>query len=389
VRILHVAASYLPAIRYGGTIASVHGLCRALARRGHDIHVFTTSVDGPVDSQVAHGVAVDIDGVKVWYFRSPAARRLYWSPGMRSAFRLRLPAFEAVHLHGLFLWPIWAGARAALRAGVPYVVAPRGMLERQLIQRRSRWLKSLSIALADRRTLEGAAAIHVTSGREQAEAEAFHFRLPPFYSVPNGVDPDPGTNAGAPSDRVEALIQRRPYLLFLGRLSWKKRLEDLIAALPATPGVTLIVAGSEEEDGYQRSLEALARRHQVGERVCFAGTVVSRDKAALLRHAAALVLPSYSENFGNVVLEAMAAGCPVVVSPDVGLSDVVAETGAGLVVPADPAVLGPRIAALMADPQRRRDMSERGRIVARERFSWDAAAERMESVYQQIAVHGK
>ena len=63
MRILHVAASYLPATRYGGTIVSVHGLCKALAARGHDVHVFTTSVNGDGDSEVVHGEPVMIDGV--------------------------------------------------------------------------------------------------------------------------------------------------------------------------------------------------------------------------------------------------------------------------------------------------------------------------------------
>ena len=60
MRILHVAASYLPAVRYGGTIVSVHGLAKALAARGHDVHVFTTSVDGPVDSPVPLATPVDL-----------------------------------------------------------------------------------------------------------------------------------------------------------------------------------------------------------------------------------------------------------------------------------------------------------------------------------------
>ena len=70
MKLLHVVSSYLPATRYGGTIVSVHGLCRALAARGHDVHVYTTSVDGPADSAVPHGEPVDVDGVKVWYFQS-------------------------------------------------------------------------------------------------------------------------------------------------------------------------------------------------------------------------------------------------------------------------------------------------------------------------------
>ena len=82
MRILHVVPSYIPAYRYGGPNKSVHGLCKGLADLGHDVHVFTTNVDGPGDSDVPLGVPVEIDGVKVWYFTSKRLRRLYWSPEM-------------------------------------------------------------------------------------------------------------------------------------------------------------------------------------------------------------------------------------------------------------------------------------------------------------------
>ena len=68
LKLLHVVPTYLPATRYGGPIYSVHGLCKALAVRGHEVHVFTTNVDGPGDSAVPLGRPVDLDGVKVWYF---------------------------------------------------------------------------------------------------------------------------------------------------------------------------------------------------------------------------------------------------------------------------------------------------------------------------------
>ena len=92
-------------MRYGGPIHSVHGLCRALAARGHEVEVFTTNVDGPHDSNVPLGDPVDLDGVKVWYFPVPAFRRLYWSPTMGKALRQRAAAFDIVHAHSVFLWP--------------------------------------------------------------------------------------------------------------------------------------------------------------------------------------------------------------------------------------------------------------------------------------------
>src|SRR5689334_18782444 len=97
MRILHVIPTYLPAIRYGGPAVSVHGLCKALAARGHDVHVFTTSVDGPHDLAVPVGVPLDRDGVKVTYFRSSRMRRLYWSQTLACALRQEMKQFAVVH----------------------------------------------------------------------------------------------------------------------------------------------------------------------------------------------------------------------------------------------------------------------------------------------------
>src|SRR5215510_6489655 len=120
MRILHVAPTYLPAVRYGGPIFAVHGLCQALAARGHEVEVFTTNVDGPGESRVPVGVQIRLDAVRVRYFRSPTLRRIYWSPGLGRALRAEIHQFDAVHLHSVFLWPTWAAARAAKRSDVPY-----------------------------------------------------------------------------------------------------------------------------------------------------------------------------------------------------------------------------------------------------------------------------
>ena len=367
-------------MRYGGTIVSVHGLCRALASRGHDVHVYTTSVDGAADSAVAHGEPVDLDGVKVWYFQSTSFRRVYYAGAMRKALRDSVGGFDVVHTHAIYLWPLWAAAREARRAGVPYVVSPRGMLEKDLIERKSAIWKAALIGFVERANLEGAAAVHVTSRREAAEAEAFGFSLRRVSEIPNGVDLDRG--AGIPSPAIAGAIASGRYVLFLGRINWKKGLDRLIAAMTLAEGVRLIVAGNDEE-GYQPSLEAIAERHGVSDRVIFTGPVHGADKTALIASARALVLPSYSENFGNVVLEAMAAGRPVIVSPEVGLSDLVGESGSGLVSGGGPEPLGDAIATLANDVRAGDAMGERGRAAAA-RYSWDSVAAQMETLYASL-----
>jgi len=167
MRILHVVPSYLPAMRYGGPIFAVHGLCRALASRGHEVQVFTTNIDGPGISPTPIGTSVDLDGIKIRYFFCPLVRRL------GRALHHSIGELDVVHLHSVFLWPTWAAARAARNAGVPYVLSPRGMLVKDLIARRSRFAKSAWIHLIERSNVERAAALHLTSPLEGAELETF------------------------------------------------------------------------------------------------------------------------------------------------------------------------------------------------------------------------
>jgi glycosyltransferase involved in cell wall biosynthesis len=263
---------------------------------------------------------------------------------------------------------------------VPYVVSPRGMLEKALIEERSAVLKAGLIGFIERRTLEDAAAIHVTSARELKEASAFGFRLPRVHEIPNGVNLD--SDASGSSAPIAALAGGPPFVLFLGRISWKKGLDRLLRAFALVERARLVIAGNDEEQ-FQPALETLARQLGLGDRVTFTGQVGTADKAVLLRNAQCLVLPSYSENFGNVVVEAMAEACPVIVTPEVGLAPAVQSSGAGIVVNGNSEDLGAAISSVIADPRRRALMGQRGRAAAAG-FSWPAVAEQMERLYESV-----
>jgi glycosyltransferase involved in cell wall biosynthesis len=381
MRVLHVVPSYIPAWRYGGPIRSVHGLCAGLARCGLEVHVFTTNVDGDRDSDVPLGEPVDLDGVRVTYFPSRRLRRLYYSPPMAAAFRRLSRGFDLVHLHSVFLWPTWAAARRARREGIPYLVSPKGMLVADLIRRKSRWLKTVWIALIERRTLERAAAIQVTSRQELEEYERFGFGGARPFLVPHGIDPPPRSRVvtGPPPPAPGSLAR----VVFLGRVNWEKGLDRLVPAMRHVPGAELVVAGNDEE-GYTAKLADLARREGVDDRVVFRGPVQAEEKTELLLGASLVVLPSYSENFGMAVLEAMALGRPVVVTPEVGLAEAVAQTDSGIVVDGAPDELGPAIRKLLGDPEQLRAKGENGRRSVEERFTWDSVAQQMHAKYDEI-----
>lgn len=380
LRILHVVPAYYPAVRYGGPIRSVHGLAAALVRRGHDVHVYTTSMDGENDLDVPLGVPVRLDGVAVHYFRVPWLRRLCWSPALGKQLRESIAGFDVVHLHSVFLWPTWAAARAAGRAGVPYITAPRGMLIRNLIQRRNPWVKTAWINLIERTTFVRAAGVHVTAELERDELRAFGWPLREIAWIPNGVD-CPVRHLPRSAGPFAGLPER--YVLFLSRISWKKGLDRLITAWQAVPDIPLVIAGNDDEN-YRPKLEALASSLGVRERVIFIGPVTDDHKWALFESAELFVLPSYSENFGNVVAEAMAMACPVVVSPEVGIAALVADTGAGVVTDCSPERLASTIRSMLAETSLLRAMGARGREAVHARLSWSSVGQQAESLYRRV-----
>jgi glycosyltransferase involved in cell wall biosynthesis len=380
LRVLHVVPSYYPAVRYGGPIRSVQALCASLVSRGHHVSVYTTNIDGDNDSDVPLGEAVELEGVSIHYFPVPALRRLFWSPGLTRKVRESVAEFDLVHLHSIFLWPTYVAARAAKRAGVPYLISPRGMLVPDVIRRKSRFAKSVWIDLVERRSFAEAARLHVTAEIEGDEANAMQLELPEIFCVPNGVSwptTHPSISAG-PFGSVP-----RPYALFLSRINRKKGLDRLIRAWKWVTELTLIVAGNDDED-YLAELKVLADSEGVADRLRFVGAVSDVHKWALYENAEMFVLPSYSENFGNVVAEAMAMSCPVVVTPDVGLAKLVQEVGAGVVTPGEPQVLAQAIMELHHDEIRRKRQGALGRRAAIERLSWDGVAAQMESEYCRI-----
>ena len=383
MRILHVVPSYLPAVRYGGPIFTVHGLCRALAARGHEVQVFTTNIDGPGITATPIATPVDLDGIQIRYFPCPLVRRLYWAPALGRALRHEIGKFDLVHLHSVFLWPTWAAARAARKARVPYVLSPRGMLVKDLIARRSQLAKSAWIHLIERSNVEQAAALHLTSQLEGTEIERFGWRLPRLAVIPNAIDEPLSQNGKIASD-VEAITSQQPLVLFFGRLSWKKGLDRLLRAFALTPAGILAVVGTDDEN-FAPQLAKLAAELRIADRVrILPRTVIGSEKERLFAAARLFVLPSYSENFGNTVLEAMRRGVPIVVTPEVGAAEIVRTSGAGLVVAGDMEPLSSAIRLLTADPALARSMGEAGRRHAAAHFTWDQVATQMEDLYSSL-----
>jgi glycosyltransferase involved in cell wall biosynthesis len=185
------------------------------------------------------------------------------------------------------------------------------MLVPELVRSRSRWVKNAWIALIEQRNVTAAAAIHATSDLEAHDLARFGWPLPQVAVIPNGVKEPPDATTQPVSPDVATAIERGDFVLSLGRIVWKKGLDRLIGALPATAATRLVLVGDDPE-AHAAFLLREAARLGVADRVTIlARHVEGTDKEALFAAARAFAMPSLSENFGIAAVEAMRRGAPV------------------------------------------------------------------------------
>jgi len=385
VRILHVIPSL--AARDGGPAKAALEMCRELRRRDVETEIYTTDAEGEGRLEVPLGRPVELRGIKVTYFPISGGHYYKYSAAMAAALKTKIPRCDVVHINSLYQFPSTIAAYYCRKYGVPYILRPHGTLDPYLY-RRHPLRKRLYEALIERRNLAAAAAVHFTSAEEMRLAKVSGLD---FYGVvvPLGVEIDEAAAAAATTaDALWPRLAGNKVVLFLSRVNFKKGLDVLAQAFGelhrARRDSHLVVAGPDSE-GYAAQMRKWLVAEGALEATTFTGMVEGERKAALLRRADLFVLPSYTENFGIAVVEAMAAGLPVVISNKVNIWREVDGAQAGLVVNPKAREVAEATLTLLKNPAMAKGMGERGRTLAQERFSWRSAGDKLLELYRQIA----
>lgn len=388
LRILTVVPQYEPA-SFGGIVSSVVPLCRSLAKVGHKVTVYTTDSNVQSCMDVPLAQPVQVNGVEVWYFHTPMPKKIQYSRSLQQACRGSMQQYDIVHLHSLWEYCVPVAAKAARRAGVPYVISPRGTLMSPSLHHHGR-RKGLFLRLLGIPTLEGAAAIHYTSELEREMSRAFASDRP-SYVLPNGVDMTRinGSYLDAACRRRFGLGKDDFVVGHLGRLHPGKALDILIEAvqLLVRDGITrckLLLAGPD--DGDATRLKRMVTAYGLARYVQFLGAIPPHEISHFLHAINLLSLVSRSENFGNVVAEGMAASVPVVVSDKAGVSTEVLRADGGWVVPVTTSALADALYAAMRSPEECAAKGERAAQYVRHHLATEKVAERMCTAYTDILI---
>jgi glycosyltransferase involved in cell wall biosynthesis len=397
LRILHVTPYFKDAWAYGGIPRLAHALTRGLAQRGHSVTVCTTDVCDDQTRLPRQEIprtrfqpwrSTTPDGVEVRVFPNLSNRLAYhlqfFVPrGFDRYMADHAASFDVAHLHACRNLPGVIAARHLRGAGVPYVLAPNGTAPR--IERR-RLAKLAFDLVAGRRVLGGATRILAVTGAERQQLRTLGVHDQAIDVIPNPIDLDEFSVRVEPGAFRRRLgVNGTPLVLFLGKLTPRKRLDVLVRAFARLrrPDARLVVAGNDMGAG--SAARALSRALDLNGRAIFTGLLRDRERLEALADADVLVYPSQDEIFGLVPLESLLSGTPVVVAGDSGCGEVVHATGGGAVVPAgDVDALSTAIDAVLNAPARWRAAASTAGSRVRAAYGSDAVCSQLEHLYNEI-----
>jgi glycosyltransferase involved in cell wall biosynthesis len=382
MRVLHVLPSIAPS--HGGPSSALIGLSQALSERDVDSETITTDLGHDDEHDLKYGRLVEFNGVNVRYFPrlfpTWLPRDFALSPQLARWLKAHIRNYDIVNIHGLFSYPNSIAAHIAYRAGVPFVIRPCGMLDPWCLKQ-GRIKKSAYLKLFDKNLLRHAAAISFTTEEEAKLAYRVKHQS-------NGVVIPLGVKLiedGSQKQEDFPFPGDKKIILFLSRLDQKKGLDLLLPSLvrlgDARDDFLCVIAGSGDET-YEAKIKAEVKTKKLEDVVWLSGFVKGNQKYQLLKRAHCFVLPSYQENFGISVVEAMSAGCPVIISDQVNIHREVSDSCAGRVVRCDVDEIFSALDELLSDEAMRQKMGINGQKLVQEKYNWDTISERVLSLYQ-------
>ncbi|WP_066377217.1 MULTISPECIES: glycosyltransferase [unclassified Anabaena] len=387
MKVLHIIAS-VTKVR-GGTSQAVLDIVKSLRNRNVDAEIATTNDDGDYLLDVPLQQRIEYKQVPIWFFQrfSPNFKpvREYAFSGQFTQWLWRNMAnYELVHVHALFSYPSTIAMLIARIQNIAYIVTTHGLLcEWSLQQSTSK--KQTYLKLIERANLNASQIIHFTSHKEKQEVSQLGFQAPNFV-LPLGISlPHQIPDARYRLRQQFNIPVNEPVILFLSRLHYKKGLDYLIPALAklAHHRFTFILAGSGTPD-YEAEIESLLVSHGLRDRTRIVGFVEGETKDILMQGSDLFVLTSHSENFAVSVLESLAVGIPVLVTPGVALASVVKENQLGYVPDMDVLAIANALEDYLSNDHVAKQMGANAQKLIADNYTWNHICDKLIKEYRQI-----
>lgn len=334
MKVCLVVPSFYPAVIYGGPIFSTLNASRELTKLDDiDLTVSTTNANMTNHLEVETDRLVEIEqGMFVKYYNDTWINKLS-IPLLLKIWR-DIKQSDLVHIQAIFSTPTPISLLYAKLFGKPVLLSPRGSFAPWVLDqgksKKEHWLNYVI------RPFIRHVAWHATSEQEKNEILAL-FPGAEVFIIPNGIDQKEYTSVNILSKKDYVIkythrdLEPENVIISMGRLHAKKGFDILIDAFhkfcERSPNSVLMIAGDDETE--KANLERQIRDLGLEDKVFLVGSVSGQDKIDFLANADLFVLPSHNENFGNVYVESLAAGTPIVASTNTPWSGVV-EADCGL-----------------------------------------------------------
>lgn len=382
VHVIHTVGGI--AERSGGPSRTVTSLCSSIGYLGVDIDL-VAGIDRSADDRL---ILPDANSVNLQLVDVNRLGRLRYYPEFSRTLTRLLDKGESpvlIHDHGIWGHTNVAAWRVARSRSIPYVLSPRGMLEPWALEFKAN-KKKLAWLLYQRRIIESAAAIIATSEKECENVKRLFPKLP-VAIIPNGVHLPDAVRVLSSKPQVKS----GGTILFMSRIHPVKNLISLLHAWRLLPqivaeGWRLVIAGPDES-GHAREILSLVRELGLQDSVDLIGAVGEDQKAEVFQSADVFLLPSFTENFGLVVAEALSYGLPVIATTGTPWQELQNRGCGWWVEPTVDALTEVLREALNMDPVRLQAMGQKGREYARE-FDWSHIARQTADVYRWVLGQG-
>ncbi len=407
MKLIQINASYKPAFIYGGPTMSISKLSEVLVSKNTLLEVLTTTANGEKEVDIISGSTVFVENVPVTYYKRLTKDHTHFSPALYFGLWKKLKKTNAlksqnpmvVHIHTWWNLVSVFSCMLAILKNVPVVLSPRGTLSAYSFGNRNNLIKNLIYRIS--KPFLKRCHFHVTSDNEKRAVLAL-LNPKSITVIPNLVSLAENelevVGSGLKEDGVQVVScelkegngsnKRKSNVfkfLFLSRIEEKKGLELLFAALTDIAlKFHLSIAGSGEEE-YVNQLKTLSTSLEIEDKISWIGQQSAEKKFDLMAAHDLLILPSYDENFANVVIESLAMGTAVLISENVGLSDYVKEQDLGWVCKFDQEDLRYSLIQAAKDSIKLGRIKETAPGKIREDFSDDKLIKRYIEMYRRIA----
>ena len=382
MKILQVIPAFYPAMAYGGTVAASYHLSRELARRGHEVTVYTSDSLDKYHRQKTR--ISEIDGIKAYYFKNISNRlawdRLVFTPGMRLQLSKDIRNFDIIHLHGARSFQNIPAHYYAKKYSIPYVLQAHGSLPRIIKKQRLKKIFDISFGYKILRDATKVIALTRTEVEQYKEMGVDEDKI---EIVPNGIDLSEYDNLPKRGEfrRKYSIEDDEKIILYIGRLHKSKGIDLLVKAFADLSkelnDAKLVLIGPD--DGYWSALEGLIQALKVDDEVLFTGFVSNYEKMTAFVDADVFVTSRFS-GFPVTFLEACACGT-LIITTNKGDELEWIQDKVGYVVEYDKDELRDAIFKVLSDEGLRRRFGEEGRRLVEKEFRWDKVVKKVEGIY--------